>query len=403
MCATAPIANECFRILLMTPYFLPHMGGLEFAVQNLALELQRLGHAAVVLTPRRSVREKARESIGGTIVYRIPMWLPLTLPRGSVKASVAFGLRCLLSPIVFPLSVLLALSIVIRHRVQIVNIHYPTSGTGFLAVVLKRLCGLRLIVNVHGTDVWRDPHRSRLCRKLLMVILQEADLLLANSQYLSRVVADLAPQLGRQAIAIGNGVDLSRFRSSCLQPVRVDDDYVLAVGRLVWQKGFDVAITAFSMVWPRYPKLRLLIVGEGDERMACERLADELGISRQVEFLGWRDADQVATLIKNARVLIVPSREESFGIVVCEAMAARTPVVASCVGGIPEIVTDGQTGLLVAPENPEELAQAMGYILDFPSEARRMADCGEEQIRRQFTWEEVATRYLSALREGLPS
>src|SRR5204863_2782372 len=142
-----------------------------------------------------------------------------------------------------------------------------------------------------------------------------------------------------------------------------DRRVLLAVSRLIRQKGLDVAVRAL----PLLPQDTVLVVlGEGPERDALERLADELGVSERVFLLG--RVPDVAAWLRRAALLVHPVRWEGFGLAVLEAMVAGVPVVASRVSSLPELVADGETGVLVEPDDPAALAAGIERVLAAPAQ-----------------------------------
>ena len=157
---------------------------------------------------------------------------------------------------------------------------------------------------------------------------------------------------------------------------------VLLLGRLVPQKGFDLAIDAFAEVLATLPAARLVVAGDGPERASLEARARAAGLDRAVDFRGWVRPEEVPGLIGATAVVAMPSRFEPYGLVALQAAQAGRPVVAARVGGLPEIVADGETGLLVEPEDVPALAAALLRLLRAPQEA---AALGAEAARRART------------------
>ena len=174
---------------------------------------------------------------------------------------------------------------------------------------------------------------------------------------------------------------------------------LLGLGRLVPQKGYDVALRAFASVRERHPDAVLVIAGEGPERTELERLGQELGLGESVRFPG--RAGDVAAWLQRAEVLVHPARWEGFGLVLLEAMLASLPVVATRVSAIPEIVVDGETGLLVPANDSVALAAALGHVLDDPALARQLAEAGLARARRDFSVERMATATAEVYRRAL--
>ncbi|WP_422448052.1 glycosyltransferase [Thermoanaerobacterium sp. DL9XJH110] len=168
---------------------------------------------------------------------------------------------------------------------------------------------------------------------------------------------------------------------------------ILNIARLAPEKGVDVFIEASAIVLKKLEsrergnyepvKPLFLIAGDGPMEHDLKKMALELGVEKRVRFLGYRK--DIHSLIKAANAVVLSSRREGFGISLLEAMAFRKPVIGTCVGGIPEIIAHGETGLLVPPGNPEALADAILYILDNPREAHKMAEKGFKKVVESFS------------------
>src|SRR5213083_1575653 len=155
--------------------------------------------------------------------------------------------------------------------------------------------------------------------------------------------------------------------------------YVAAVGRLVPQKGFDVLLEAFARL--DAPEVDLLIAGDGPERRRLEALRARLGLAARVHLLGAVDRAAVASLYRGARLVVCPSRWEGLPLVCLGAMASGRAVVASRVDGIPDAVGDGETGLLVPPEDPVALAGALRALLEDGPRRERLGARGRALVR----------------------
>ena len=187
---------------------------------------------------------------------------------------------------------------------------------------------------------------------------------------------------------IPNGIDPGTIASGRARPIDGRRSPIVGcVGRLSPEKGFDIALRALLDL----PGVRLEVVGDGLERPALESLATSLGVADRVEFLGWM-ADPTARMA-SWDVLAVPSRLESFGVVAVEAMLVGVPVVATVAGGLPEVITDGETGVLVQVESPAALAAGIRRVLDDGAYSRRLVLSAAEAARRDFTSAAMADRY----------
>jgi glycosyltransferase involved in cell wall biosynthesis len=174
---------------------------------------------------------------------------------------------------------------------------------------------------------------------------------------------------------------------------------LLAVCRLVEQKGVDVAVRALASVRAEHPDAVLVVLGEGPARPALERLAAELGIGDAV-FLPGRAGD-VAEWLRRAEIIVHPVRWEGFGLALLEAMLAERAVVASSVSSIPEIVLAGETGLLVRPDDPDALAAAVSRLLADRALAARLGSAGLARARHEFSTDRMATRTLAVYERTL--
>jgi len=175
---------------------------------------------------------------------------------------------------------------------------------------------------------------------------------------------------------------------------------ILTVGR--WDsaeryKGADTLINALPRVLKTAPDTSLVLVGDGDDRPRLEHLARNLGVSERVHFLYGLSPAQLFACYANCDVFALPSKGEGFGLVFLEAMACAKPVVGGAHGGIPDIVEDGVTGLLVPHGDAERLAQALETLLNHPNEAAEMGARGRERVQKDYTFEEFQSRLMRIL------
>jgi glycosyltransferase involved in cell wall biosynthesis len=153
------------------------------------------------------------------------------------------------------------------------------------------------------------------------------------------------------------------------------------------------------MVAARHSAFRLLIAGDGGNRSELAALAESLSLGNRIEFLG--DVSDVPALLRRASMFVLPSLTEGLPLTVLEAMATGLPVIATRVGGTPEVVDDGTTGLLVDPREPEQMARAMMRIFECPELGRRLGDAAHLRVAEHFDVREMVSRYESLYEEVL--
>ncbi len=187
--------------------------------------------------------------------------------------------------------------------------------------------------------------------------------------------------------------------------LQMGDRIIITAGRLHRQKGYDLLLQALSVVLAAFPGVKLLILGAGDEEKNLKKLARSLELSEKVLFLGLRpDVDR---LLQCCEMFVLSSRWEGFPNVLLEAMAAGKPVVATAVGGVPELVVDGVTGILVPPEDTPALADAINRLLLDVMRAKALGAAGKERVRQGFSMDAVIAKtealYHELLTRKMPS
>lgn len=182
-------------------------------------------------------------------------------------------------------------------------------------------------------------------------------------------------------------IDAARLRLRAELKMAADAQLLGMACRLVEQKGIPYALEAMRRIRSDFPRAHLVIAGDGEQASELRRLASRLGIADHVHWLGWR-AD-AADLMAALDVFLLPSLREGFGLVLLEAMSRRLPIVASHVGAIPEIVIDGETGILVEPRNVDQLAKAMTRLLNDRALRKYMGLLGAARLEEHFSVERM--------------
>jgi glycosyltransferase involved in cell wall biosynthesis len=373
------------NITLIPDAFLPNTGGLELAVAYLAKELKNRGHHVTIVTGRWPSTLPERDIYEDIEVLRLRFKLPSLNP-------VQFALF-----IVFIVLSTIKLCILLqRTKCDVLNIHYIGRNAlyGLLAAILS---GKRVITSIHGSDITMLARTYIGYRVLGRVVLSRSQSIISNSRDLLNQASQLYGNwVDERGYVVGNGVWLDKFHCQNINK-RYHSNKIGAVGRLVHLKGYDLLVRAMEKVIIHHPTAKLIIAGGGPEMKNLTELAAACGIPDSVELLGNISNDDVPAFFTGLAIFVQPSRREAFGISVLEAMAARTPVVATRVGGLPELVADGINGLIIPPEDVEALAEAIVRLLNRPKECAKMGVEGRQIAENNFSWEKVASRYMEIL------
>jgi glycosyltransferase involved in cell wall biosynthesis len=264
------------------------------------------------------------------------------------------------------------------------------------------------VITMHGGDVYVNPEQGYdfptrwYVRPPLRWTLRHASALTAITED-CRQHALRAGAPAESIRLIFNGSDLRRFSPADYRDGMGDESWgphmVFACRQLFPRKGIRFLIQAAAQLKPRFPDLKLVLAGDGFERPELVRLAQDLGIADDVSVLGWVPNNALPKYYRAAAVSVIPSLEEGFGIPAAEAMGCEVPVVASDAGGLPEVVEDGVTGLVVPRGDVPALAEAIGALLADPERRHRMGVAGRRRALELFDWDRTAEQLEQVYRE----
>jgi phosphatidyl-myo-inositol alpha-mannosyltransferase len=378
------------KVALVSPYDLGVPGGVQSHVEQLATELARLGDTVTVLGPGSQARD-ATPAPDRTDAHLT--WLGL-------GRSHAIPFNGSLAPIALDPRVGRRVGRALRDiDPDVIHVHEPMVPTVGPAAVWSKAAPV--VATFHA---WSDRAGAyRLARPVARRLLTHVAVRIAVSDAAASYHAGALGVPAGSFRVVPNGVDAARFGdatplASVHEPTRPT---LLFVGRLEHRKGLEQLVRAFTLLRAERSDLRLLVVGDGPERARCEQLLPAR-LRADVRFLGRVAQDELPGCYAAADVYVSPALGgESFGIVLLEAMAAGTPVVASDIPGYRTVVTDGVDGRLVAPGDPRSLAVAIGALLDAPALRRALAAEGRRRAARA-DWSVVAatlrSSYVDALR-----
>ncbi len=406
------------KICVITSSFPRHRG--DFTTGSFIFELfKRLGNAGLgiyVVAPHDFGLAEC-EVIDGVRVHRFVYMHPHHLQRLAYGNSVAENLKkskfVALQVLTYTISCMLRALRIIRLNGVDTIVACWTVPQGFIAVFLKAITKRPVVISAFPVELSLAISRYKLLLPLLKITFNKADLIVANSYYTKNLITSLG--ISPQKIHVSYpGVETSRYLnvqdSNAREELGLPNvPILLAVARLVKRKGIKYLVQAMPRILHTLPKATLVIVGDGPERRDLEAEVKRLKLNGSVAFYGKATEDNLIRLYRTSDVFILPAivdpdgNTEGLGVVLLEAMAMQKPVVASKVGGIPEAVVHGQTGVLVEPGKPEELAQAITYLLRNEQTSAKMGEEGRQRVKRIFDWDIIASDFLELLTERRPT
>lgn len=280
-----------------------------------------------------------------------------------------------------------------RPDLELVIIHFKNMGTSFISQLCK--VNVPLVLIVHGKDLLSDSKHAPYSKRLRRLF-EKADKVLCVSKYIKDYVIECGcPEEKTEVFHLGAEIpDIRSQHKDTKQNLR----YVMT-SRLVLGKGHEPLIHAFAQLLGNTKDIKLVLIGDGPLRNELELLTKTLGVADAVEFMGFQTNSRVYEEISKADIYVHPSYEEGLPISIVEAMAACLPVVATAVGGIPEIVGDGKTGLLVPPRDVARLTEAMVTLAGDPLLRTRMGSAGRQVVEDKFDVHKQNERCVKLLQQ----
>ncbi|MBI2580188.1 glycosyltransferase [Candidatus Woesearchaeota archaeon] len=384
-------------------------------VYDLSKHLQQKGMEVVALVPHHP-GAKRFETASGIRTYRFRYFLPGSLERLCYDAGILPNLKkSFLARLQLPIFVAAEFfslwKAAKKEKPDIIHAHWILPQ-GFTAAIVSKILRIPVVVTAHAGDVF--PLKSFLFRLLSGFSTRSAAAVTVNSSYTRAAVAKIS-KLGDIKV-IPMGVDLKLFSSASSSAAAIvrkkygiseNGRMLLFVGRLAEKKGVTYMIAAMKAVVKAFPDCRLVIVGEGPEKASLQQQVQRLSLSGSVVFAGSIPNISLPSFYKAADVFVLPSivdrsgDTEGLGVVLLEAIAAGTPVVASNVGGIPDIVAHSKTGLLVEQKSPHQLAAAIIKLLGSSSLRKRLSVSARKRVTQGFSWSGVAGSFYSLYRSVL--
>jgi glycogen(starch) synthase len=353
------------RVLFWSGTFWPNIGGVEVLAAKLLPALQERGYEFRVVTVLRSPDLPREACYEGIPVYRFPF----SLAHNNVDQVLEIRQQ------IAKLKRTFAPDLVHINAVDVSNFFHLTTVNAHLAPFL---------VTLHGE--WQKEADS-----IVKHTLQNAAWITGCSAAILLRGQQLVPEIISRSSVIYNAL---RAPALLPGPLPIRAPRMLCLGRLVFEKGFDSALTAFASIVERFPQVRLVIAGDGPARTSLAQQAAKLGLTNVVDFVGWVAPDKVPALINTATIVVIPSRcAEAFGLVALEAALMARPVVATRIGGLHEVVAHRQTGLLVENEDSKALAEAVAFLLREPRIAMDLGQAARQRAQELFSFERYVEAY----------
>jgi N-acetyl-alpha-D-glucosaminyl L-malate synthase BshA len=287
-------------------------------------------------------------------------------------------------------------------RLQVLHVHYaiPFAAAALLAREVEPELDLKVVTTLHGTDVTLVGNNPSF-RSVTAMTINRSDAVTAVSRFLRDEVHQ---QFGleREIEVIYNFIDPERHEGPtppCIPPRNCPEEFTLMhISNFRPLKRVGDVVRIFARVCEKV-RARLVLVGDGPDSGLARQLAEDLGVLDRVHFTGVLDG--VADLLREANLLLLPSQTESFGLVALEAMASGVPVIASDVGGLPEVVEHGVTGLLAPPGDVDKMAEYALQILSDCATCRSFSRAARERARDHFDYRDIVPQYEAVYERAL--
>lgn len=286
----------------------------------------------------------------------------------------------------------------LKEKFDIIYVQWPVPHIIF-ALPYKIIRGSKIVTYFHGSDAALLRRLPKLLKLLFSGLCSFSSVTFTNSSYIRNLLLNLGIKTKFEIIPLGNP-----HLDSLLPYKEKRRINILFVGRLIDLKGVDVLIKAFQAVQKKYKDAHLTIVGDGPLKEDLSNLLQELNLDK-VSFTGFLTGEPLRKAFEEASILVLPSiinkqgETEGLGMVLVEALSFGIPVIGSDVGGIPDIIINGKTGLLARPGDPDDLAEKITKLIENPELRKTLVEGGQQHIKENFSWESIIDRIEKYFRE----
>lgn len=372
------------KIAMVSQYYPPGWGGVETHTYELSRELARMNHEVHVFTSRRKERISFHDIVeheNSVVVHRL---CGLRISRSTFSPFHMPKLKEYFK----------------KERFEVIHVQHVFSPLGFQSLLSAGLmyprppCLVGTNHSIYGG--FAEKVLYLFTKRQVTRAMKLADRIIAVSRASKRAI--VPPLSEEEVVVIPNGIDTEQFSPRVKPSLNLDGKIVLACGRLVAVKGFDLLIMAAKKVLAEHPSVKFVIVGSGRERRNLVELSRKLGVEKNVVFLGEVPREKLPSIFASSYLVVVPSRKEAASRIILEAMASGKPVVASRTGGLQEFLSDGTWGLFFEPGNHEDLGTKISLLLSDEKMAKEMGRRGRREAEK-YSWRHIAERTLNVYLE----
>jgi len=353
------------KVLMPVLHYWPVIGGLETWTQNIAEGL--FSQAQIFIITGKVKDGPKREELKRVKIFRTSLFSLKNLSYSSFLYIIT----------ALPFIFFKSLNLIKKEEVNL--LHCQGFLSSFLGYLLFKLTGVPYIATVQ-----RLENDKGFLRKL---VYKNAKICIAASLAIKRRFEEIGV---KNIKIIPNGINLKRFqnldRKMNRKKLGLKDEFtIITVARLEKVKGIKYLIKALALLNDKY---KLLIIGNGSERKNLENLTEKLNLQDRVRFLGEILKEEIPKYLSAADCFVLPSLSEGFGIVILEAMAVNIPVIATKIGGVLDIIKDGETGVLVDPKNPEQISKALFKLCSQPEFSKQLIEQAFSNLSK-YNWDNI--------------
>lgn len=361
------MSQKSRRILIFTTAYRPMIGGSEIALEEMVRHLPDIFFD--ILTPRHKRVFPVKENGSNFFVHRV-----------------GFGLGELLDKLVFPcLGVLKAFRLMSKNKYAAVHAYQASYGGGAAWLIKTLFPKTKFILTLQEGKELDKQNRAVMFFRNLMI--KKADVITAISVYLADFARSINPKA--KISVIPNGVDTEKFKPAGSP----EKNTIITVSRLVPKNGVGDLIKAMKKVVDEISDAKLIIVGDGPLNESLRSEVKGLKLENQIEFSGGVSYGETPGYLNRASVFVRPSLSEGLGSAFLEAMAAGLAVIGTPVGGIPDFLKDGETGLFCKPGDHDDIADKIVKLLKNDELRNRLADNGRKLVEERYTWNKIASEF----------